>query len=76
MYIPQPVITMYFTISAQTIKLNIQSVSFYEWVFMYMYLRINSVAYWLLLITQYVCRAVELRFDTDLSQTPIQGLMT
>ncbi len=50
MYIPQPVIPMYMTILAQTIKLDIQFVSFYEWVFMYMYLRINIVAYWLLLI--------------------------
>lgn len=29
---------------AQTIKLDIQFMSFYEWVFMYMYLRINIVA--------------------------------
>lgn len=46
MYNPQPVIPMYMTLLAQTIELDIHFVSFYEWVFMYMYLRINIVAYW------------------------------
>ena len=46
MYNPQPVIPMYMTTLAQTVKLDNHFVSFYEWVFMYMYLRINSDAYW------------------------------
>lgn len=69
MYIPQPVIPMYMTILAQTIKLDIQFVSFYEWVFMYMYLRINIVAYWLLLIYSVFMQDCGVEIFDDLSQT-------
>lgn len=60
---------MYMKILAQTIKLVIQFVCFYEWVFMYMYLRINIVAYWLLLYSAFIqnCR-VEI-WDMYFSQT-------
>lgn len=67
---------MYMKILAQTIKLVIQFVCFYEWVFMYMYLRINIVAYWLLLYSAFIqnCR-VEI-WDMYFSQTQKLGFKT
>lgn len=68
MYIPQPVIPMYMTILAQTIKLDIQFVSFYEWVFMYMYLRINIVAYLSLIYSVFMQNCRVGIWDVDLNE--------